>query len=160
MYLNFVILPFITLLILSILGRFLGSTGILRILILNLTILLLISMLLIYENYTSLIVLKIPLITNIINNDLLNINWYFYLDDLSQLMLFVVIGVSFIVLIYSYDYMISDPHMIRFYFFIILFVFFMIILITTNSLPILFIGWEGILKCLKYYDYDLIQNVT
>ncbi len=78
------------------------------------------------------------------NTDLFNVNWYLYLDDLSQLMLFVVIGISFIVLVYSYDYMISDPHIIRFYFFIILFVFFMIILITTNSLPILFIGWEGV----------------
>ena len=144
MNLNLLILPLLTILIIGILGRYLGSTGILKILIVNFLILINIVLLLLYENYLNGTIIKIPIIKNIMNTDLLNVNWYFYLDDLSQLMLFVVIGISFIVLIYSYDYMISDPHIIRFYLFIVLFVFFMIILITTNSLPILFIGWEGV----------------
>ena len=77
-------------------------------------------------------------------------------------MLIVVNSVSLIVWIYSYDYMISDPFIIRFYNYILLFVICMIILITTSSLPILFIGWEGILKCLKWYNIEninLINNI-
>jgi len=70
-------------------------------------------------------------------------------------MLIIILSISLLVLIYSYDYMIEDPHFIRFYLFIILFIFTMIILITTTSLPILFIGWEGIYLCLKCNIYDL-----
>lgn len=143
MYLNLLILPLLSVLIVSLLGRYIGNKGLLRLLIIIFFLITSIVLLLLYENYLNGTILKINL-WNSINNDLLNVNWYFYLDDLSQLMLFVVISITFIVLIYSYDYMISDPHIIRFYFFILLFVFFMIILITTNSLPILFIGWEGV----------------
>ena len=59
-------------------------------------------------------------------------------------MLLVITSITYIVLIYSYDYMINDPHIIRFNLYILLFIFFMIILISSNSLPIIFIGWEGV----------------
>ncbi len=68
-------------------------------------------------------------------------------------MLIVINSVSLVVLIYSYDYMINDPHLIRFFTYIFLFVFSMIILISNSSLPFIFIGWEG-----KPYMPQMIFN--
>ena len=93
---------------------------------------------------------------NWINCDIINLRLMFIFDDLSVTMLTVISSVTFLVLLYSYDYMINDPHSIRFINYIILFVICMIILVTSISLPLLFIGWEGIIKCLKCYNYDLI----
>ena len=143
MYLNIIILPLLSLFIIGLLGRYLGIQGLLRILILNLTLVIILVILMIYENYLDNIILKIDICNNI-KTDIFNINYYIYFDDLSQLMLLIITSITFIVIIYTYDYLISDAHIVRFYFYIILFVFFMIILITTNSLPILFIGWEGV----------------
>lgn len=55
-------------------------------------------------------------------------------------MLLVINSVSFFVLVYSYDYMINDPHLLRFFTYIYLFMFSMIFLVTNSSLPLLFVG--------------------
>ena len=41
----------------------------------------------------------------------------------------------------------SDPHQARFISYLSLFTFFMIILVTSQSLLVLFIGWEGVGLC-------------
>ena len=163
MILQIFILPLLTLLIIGLLGRYLGHKGTFITVILNFGLLLLLSIYYMIEilldnniitfNITSHIhhTLNNENIINILHREnIQNIQICFanlnissittIIDDLSIIMLIVVFSISIIVLLYTYDYMINDPHFIRFYFYILLFVFFMIILITTSSLPILFIG--------------------
>lgn len=62
-------------------------------------------------------------------------------------MLVVVTFISFLVHIYSIEYMREDPHQIRFFSYISIFTFFMIVLVTAGNLVQLFIGWEGVGIC-------------
>jgi NADH-ubiquinone oxidoreductase chain 5 len=55
-----------------------------------------------------------------------------------------VIIISFLVQLYSLNYMANDPHIIRFYFYLSIFTFFMLMLICGDNLLILFLGWEGV----------------
>lgn len=55
-----------------------------------------------------------------------------------------IIFISFLVQLYSYNYMSGDPHIIRFYSYLSLFTFFMLILVTGDNILILFLGWEGV----------------
>lgn len=59
-------------------------------------------------------------------------------------MLLVVITISFLVHLYSVEYMGNDPHLIRFLGCLSLFTFFMIILLTSGNFIQLFLGWEGV----------------
>jgi NADH:ubiquinone oxidoreductase subunit 5 (subunit L)/multisubunit Na+/H+ antiporter MnhA subunit len=68
-------------------------------------------------------------------------------DSIVTSMLILVTGVSFLVHIYSTSYMGEDPHLPRFMSYLSLFTFFMIVLVTSPSLPQLFIGWEGVGLC-------------
>lgn len=72
------------------------------------------------------------------------VGWSFVLDSLSSTMFFVVILISFLVHLYSYSYMGSDPHSVRFVSFLSLFTFFMLILVSSDNLVVFFFGWEGI----------------
>lgn len=75
------------------------------------------------------------------------INLTLLYDRLSILMSWVVITISTIVHIYSYDYMKNDPHKTRFMFYLNIFTFFMLLLITAGNLIVLFFGWEGVGIC-------------
>lgn len=68
-------------------------------------------------------------------------------DSLSLFMCFLVAIVSFVVHIYSFDYMYSDPYIIRFLAYLSLFTFFMFILVLSNNLVLFLLGWEGIGLC-------------
>ena len=59
-------------------------------------------------------------------------------------MLIVVNTVSFLVHLYSVEYMRYDPFLPRFLSYLSLFTFFMLILITADNLIQLFFGWEGV----------------
>jgi NADH-ubiquinone oxidoreductase chain 5 len=82
-----------------------------------------------------------------ISIDLLDLNFNFLFDSLTASMLVVVTFISFLVHIYSIEYMREDPHQIRFFSYISIFTFFMIILVTAGNLVQLFIGWEGVGLC-------------
>ena len=56
----------------------------------------------------------------------------------------VVISVSFLVHIYSIEYMATDPHLIRFFACLSLFTSFMLLLLTSGNFVQLFLGWEGV----------------
>ena len=79
--------------------------------------------------------------------ELLTLNYNFMFDSLTSSMLVVVTFISFLVHIYSIEYMREDPHQIRFFSYISVFTFFMVILITSGNLVQLFIGWEGVGLC-------------
>jgi NADH-quinone oxidoreductase subunit L len=55
-------------------------------------------------------------------------------------MLFVVTGVSFLVHVYSTDYMAADPHLGRFMGYLSLFTFFMLLLVTADNFIVMFLG--------------------
>ena len=73
-----------------------------------------------------------------------HVNFAFYLDQLSLLMLMVVTGVGFLIHIYSVGYMWDDDGFYRFFSYLNLFMFFMLMLILANNYLVMFIGWEGV----------------
>ncbi len=62
-------------------------------------------------------------------------------------MALVVTGVGFLIHLYSSKYMEEDPGYHRFFTYLNLFIFSMLVLILGDSLPVLFVGWEGVGLC-------------
>ncbi|MFZ0808278.1 MAG: proton-conducting transporter membrane subunit, partial [Candidatus Sulfotelmatobacter sp.] len=73
-----------------------------------------------------------------------SVDFAFYLDQLSLVMLLVVTGVGFLIHIYSVGYMWEDPSYYRFFAYLNLFMFFMLTLVLANNYLVMFIGWEGV----------------
>jgi NADH-ubiquinone oxidoreductase chain 5 len=82
-----------------------------------------------------------------IYSDIFQLDWGFYIDNLTVIMLIVVNIVSALVHLYSTDYMAHDPHLSRFMSYLSLFTFFMLVLVTGDNFVILFLGWEGVGLC-------------
>ncbi len=72
------------------------------------------------------------------------VDFAFYLDRLSLIMLMVVTGVGFLIHIYSVGYMWDDDGFYRFFAYLNLFMFFMLTLILASNYLLMFIGWEGV----------------
>jgi NADH-quinone oxidoreductase subunit L len=72
------------------------------------------------------------------------VDFAFYLDQLSFVMLLVVTGVGFLIHIYSVGYMWEDESFPRFFTYLNLFMFFMLTLVLANNYLVMFIGWEGV----------------
>src|SRR6202045_1719390 len=71
----------------------------------------------------------------------------FYLDPVSPLMLLVVTFVSFLIHLYSVEYMRDDEGYPRFFAYMNLFVASMITLVLAKNLLLLYLGWEGVGLC-------------
>ena len=76
-----------------------------------------------------------------------HIPFSFVLDSLSLLMVLLITGVGTVIHIYSAGYMAKDPGITRYFAWLNLFVFNMLILVLADSLPLLFVGWEGVGLC-------------
>ncbi len=72
------------------------------------------------------------------------VDFAFYLDQLSLVMLLVVTGVGFLIHIYSVGYMWEESGFYRFFAYLNLFMFFMLTLILASNYLLMFIGWEGV----------------
>src|SRR5579862_1590149 len=72
------------------------------------------------------------------------VDFSFYLDQLSLVMLLVVTGVGFLIHIYSIGYMWDDESYYRFMAYLNLFMFFMLTLVLAKNYLVMFIGWEGV----------------
>jgi NADH-quinone oxidoreductase subunit L len=68
-------------------------------------------------------------------------------DPLSCVMMLVVSGIGSLIHIYSLGYMAHDEDRVRFFSYLNLFTFFMLLLVLGGSLPLLFVGWEGVGLC-------------
>jgi NADH-quinone oxidoreductase subunit L len=73
-----------------------------------------------------------------------SVDFAFYLDQLSLVMLLVVTGVGFLIHVYSIGYMWEDPSYYRFFAYLNLFMFFMLTLVLASNYLVMFIGWEGV----------------
>ncbi len=71
----------------------------------------------------------------------------FHLDALSLVMILIVSIVGFLIHVYSTEYMIDDPGYARFFAYMNLFVASMLVLVLADSLPLLYLGWEGVGVC-------------
>jgi len=73
-----------------------------------------------------------------------SVDYGFYLDQLSLVMLLVVTGVGFVIHIYSVGYMAEEGGYYRFFSYLNLFLFFMLTLVLAHSYLLMFVGWEGV----------------
>jgi NADH-quinone oxidoreductase subunit L len=77
----------------------------------------------------------------------LDIRFALQIDQLSTVMLLVVTGVGSLIHLFSIGYMGADPGYARYFAYLNLFVMFMLVLVLGSSLPVLFVGWEGVGLC-------------
>lgn len=77
----------------------------------------------------------------------LSVNFSFILDSLSLLMLMLITGVGSLIHLYSMGYMKKDQGQTRYFAYLSLFVFNMLVLVLADSLPLMFVGWEGVGLC-------------
>lgn len=77
----------------------------------------------------------------------LNVDLTFRVDRLTSVMIFIITGVGSLIHVYSLGYMDDDPDVARYFAYLNLFVASMLILVLGDSLPVMFIGWEGVGLC-------------
>lgn len=77
----------------------------------------------------------------------LTLNFSFVIDSLSLLMTLLITGVGSLIHLYSFGYMSGDSGFTRYFAYLNLFIFMMLILVLADSLPLLFVGWEGVGLC-------------
>jgi NADH-quinone oxidoreductase subunit L len=89
----------------------------------------------------------------------LRVDWSYAVDPLSAVMLLVVTGVGFLIHVYSIGYMEHEPRpaFARFFAYLNLFMAMMLTLVLGGTLPVVFVGWEGVGLCSYlligfYYD--------
>lgn len=75
------------------------------------------------------------------------INYSFFVDPLSIVMVLVVTGVGFIIHVYSIGYMHGDKSFAKFFSFMNLFIFAMLNLVLADNFLLVFLGWEGVGLC-------------
>jgi len=79
-------------------------------------------------------------------------------DPLSIIICNVVAFISFLILVYSTEYMHGDEHLTRFWFFFLYFVGSMLLLVLSDNLIQTMVGWEGVGICsfglIGYYYRD------
>ena len=85
------------------------------------------------------------------------IDFGYYFDGLTFIMLLVITGIGSLIAIYAMGYMKGDPGYARFFASMALFIFAMTSLVMADNLVLLFLGWEGVGLCsylLIGYYYD------
>jgi len=141
MYLALILLPFLGSAAAGLRGRALGSTGSQLVATVCLVLSACLSLVAFYE-----VALCRSPVTIVVGDWLtvgvLQAQWAFSFDDLTVAMLLPVLCVSSAVHVYSMSYMAEDPHTPRFFSYLSLFTGSMALLVTADSYPLMFIGWE------------------
>jgi NADH-ubiquinone oxidoreductase chain 5 len=143
MYLSIIVLPLLGALISGFGGRKIGTTGALAITCTFLGISTILGIISFYEIALSSSKVKINL-ASWISSEQIEVSWGFNFDSLTVSMFLAVLIVSFLVHIYSVDYMKGDPHTQRFFSYLSMFTWLMLILITADNYLLMFVGWEGV----------------
>lgn len=143
MYLCILLLPFLSFISCILFGRFIGTSGACFLSTLAIILSFFLSLFALFETAILNSACQI-FVLSWIKSELLVCDWSFYFDGLSTLMLCVVCGVSCLVHLYSTEYMLGDPHHIRFMSYLSLFTGFMLVLVTADNFVVMFFGWEGI----------------
>ena len=161
MYISIVFLPFLAAILSGFFGRALGIKGVYFI---NITCLLM-TTLLSFIAFYEVVICNSPASVELfswISSEHLKVTWSFYFDELTVSMLIPVLIVSVLVHLYSVGYMGEDPHPQRFFSYISLFTGLMLILVTGNNFLVMFVGWEGVGVCsylLVHFWYTRIAAV-
>jgi NADH-quinone oxidoreductase subunit L len=77
----------------------------------------------------------------------LHVDLAFRMDALSGVMCLVITFIGFLIHVFAAGYMADDPDYARFFAYLNLFCGAMLILVLGDSLPVMFIGWEGVGLC-------------
>jgi NADH-quinone oxidoreductase subunit L len=78
---------------------------------------------------------------------MLHLDLTFRVDALTSVMILIITGIGFLIHLYSLGYMHHDEDEARFFAYLNLFVASMLVLVLADSLPVVFIGWEGVGVC-------------
>ena len=142
LFFSIIVLPFLSWLGGSLFGAYLG-TGFCYIAICNVFCSFLLSSYLLYYILQYNVVGKLY-VGKWVVAEYFNLDWCFYCDSVTVTMLVIVTFISFLVHLYSYEYMKFDPHLIRFMSYLSLFTLFMLVLVTADNFLQMFVGWEGV----------------
>ncbi|CAN5472426.1 NADH-quinone oxidoreductase subunit L [soil metagenome] len=85
------------------------------------------------------------------------VNWGYFFDPLTAVMLCVVCGIGFLITVFAAGYMKGEAGYFRFFAYLGLFIFMMTNLVMGENLIMLYLGWEGVGLCsylLIGYYYD------
>ncbi len=89
------------------------------------------------------------------------VSFGFLFDSLTKIMLLFVTGITTLIVFYSIGYMKGDSGYTRFMSYLNLFLFSMIVLVLSDSLPLTFLGWEGVGLCsyllVGFWNKDLLN---
>src|SRR5206468_2823711 len=75
------------------------------------------------------------------------INWGYFFDPLTVVMLSVVCGIGFLITVFAAGYMKGEEGYFRFFAYLGLFIFMMTNLVMGENLIMLYLGWEGVGLC-------------
>ncbi len=143
MYISVVFLPLLGFILSILFTNFISKKGSVYLTVFFMGLTFLNSLIIFYEIILSKSICTLKLFSWIESNNFL-IHWGFLFDNLTAIMLIVVTSISFLVHIYSINYMSEDPHLARFMSYLSLFTFFMLILVTSDNFVQMFLGWEGV----------------
>ncbi|HET6282603.1 MAG TPA: NADH-quinone oxidoreductase subunit L [Polyangia bacterium] len=77
----------------------------------------------------------------------LKVDLAFRMDALSGILCLVITFIGFLIHLYASGYMADDPDYARFFAYLNLFCGAMLVLVLGDSLPVMFVGWEGVGLC-------------
>ena len=77
----------------------------------------------------------------------LSIDLAFRMDALSGLLCLIITFIGFLIHLYAAGYMEHDPDYARFFAYLNLFCGSMLVLVLGDSMPVMFVGWEGVGLC-------------
>jgi NADH-quinone oxidoreductase subunit L len=89
-----------------------------------------------------------------ISSSIFNVNAGVLVDPLSMFLVNIVAWISFLIMVYSLQYMKGEFGLTRYWFFMNLFIGNMLLLVLADNLLLMFFGWEGVGLC----SYALIGH--
>jgi proton-translocating NADH-quinone oxidoreductase chain L len=138
------ILPLLSAIVVSLVGRFLGRRGAAIVTISGVTLAALISWFYFLQAARQICRTTMLPVFCWVHSSSTNVEFTLYGDQLTLTMFVVVTTISTVVHWYSFDYLFRDPHLVRFMALLSFFTFFMLVLVCASDLVTLFVGWEGV----------------